>query len=169
MIRQVYWRLGNGWFLRLRRTGPVASCDDEVTIKGPREGWRRPEFEFRLKDARQPRSTHPDATGSAFNNDEIIKAVTEIYKAGLSHLVVKTRHSYLSQDKEPWDIDEFHRENEGLFIAEIEMGSLAALDNVLTPTWSLREVTGDRRFNNEELAFNPWNRWKEKYTLESGN
>lgn len=56
-----------------------------------------------------------------------------------------------------WEIDEFHGENEGLILAEIELG--APDEHFERPAWLGREVTADRRFYNAALAFTPWPRF----------
>lgn len=55
------------------------------------------------------------------------------------------------------EVDEFHGENEGLVVAEVE---LAAEDEAFDrPAWLGREVTGDPRYYNAMLMKHPFTRW----------
>ena len=57
-----------------------------------------------------------------------------------------------------WEVDEFYGENEGLTVAEIELGSEdEAFDK---PDWLGNEVTGDPRYFNSALRNNPYKYWK---------
>lgn len=58
-----------------------------------------------------------------------------------------------------WEVDVFAGENRGLVVAEVE---LASEDQpVELPDWVGREVTGDPRYLNVNLAKNPYSRWRE--------
>lgn len=55
------------------------------------------------------------------------------------------------------EVDEFHGENEGLVVAEVELGSE---DEVFgKPSWLGAEVTGDARYYNAMLMQRPYSRW----------
>ncbi len=70
--------------------------------------------------------------------------------------VSKTRHEVTVAGK-LWEIDEFHGENEGLIVAEIE---LSGIDEVFEqPDWLAQEVTDDRRYTNAALYYKPWKSW----------
>ena len=56
-----------------------------------------------------------------------------------------------------FEIDEFHGENEGLVLAEIELGSED--EPFERPSWLGMEVTGDKRYYNSYLARNPFKYW----------
>ena len=56
-----------------------------------------------------------------------------------------------------FEVDEFHGENEGLVLAEIELGSEDEAFG--KPSWLGEEVTGDRRYYNGYLARNPFKTW----------
>lgn len=56
-----------------------------------------------------------------------------------------------------FEIDEFHGENEGLFIAEIELQS--ENESFELPTWLGKEVTKDKRYYNAYLSQNPYKSW----------
>lgn len=62
--------------------------------------------------------------------------------------------------KHTFEVDEFHGENEGLLVAEIELNSE---DEVFEkPTWLGDEVTNDKRYYNSHLVKNPYKMWKTK-------
>jgi len=58
-----------------------------------------------------------------------------------------------------FEVDEFHGENEGLIVAEIELASAA--EDFPRPEWLGREVTGDPRYYNAMLMKNPYRMWSE--------
>lgn len=149
-IRQVYWSLGNDWYLRLRRQGTGFAHDDVITLKGPRFGSERPEFEWNLD------STDKSESG----RDAALDAALNLYRAGSANQVVKRRIGY-DIDGLLWDVDVFQHANEGLIIAEIEMKSQNAVLAVSKPYWALIEVTTDRRYNNENLAFRSFSTWRD--------
>ncbi|WP_035669254.1 CYTH domain-containing protein [Flavobacterium sp. 83] len=56
-----------------------------------------------------------------------------------------------------YEIDEFHGQNEGLIIAEIELGS--ENETFEKPSWLSDEVTYDKRYYNSYLSNNPYKNW----------
>ncbi len=74
-------------------------------------------------------------------------------------IVEKTRH-LVPTGSHVWEIDEFHGDNAGLIVAEVE---LAALDEVFErPAWLGIEVTDDARYYNVALATKPYVSWSHK-------
>lgn len=59
--------------------------------------------------------------------------------------------------KRAFEVDEFHGENAGLVMAEIELESQE--EAFERPSWLGEEVTGDPRFYNGYLARNPFKNW----------
>ena len=55
-------------------------------------------------------------------------------------------------------MDEFHGDNEGLVVAEIELE--AEDEPFARPAWLGAEVTGDRRYYNSSLTHCPYKDWK---------
>ena len=53
----------------------------------------------------------------------------------------------------------FHGKNEGLVVAEVELGSEDEMFE--RPSWLGEEVTGDKRYYNSCLAQNPYTEWKQ--------
>ncbi len=56
-----------------------------------------------------------------------------------------------------FEVDEFHDENEGLVVAEIELKSES--DEFTRPEWLGKEVTGDLKYYNSMLIKNPFTKW----------
>ena len=56
-----------------------------------------------------------------------------------------------------FEVDEFHGENGGLVMAEIELGSPDELFE--RPSWLGKEVTDDKRYYNGYLAEHPFKTW----------
>lgn len=73
-------------------------------------------------------------------------------------VVRKTRYLIRNTDGvHTWEVDEFHADNEGLVLAEIELQSED--DTFDRPDWLGEEVTGDRRYYNSALKSNPYKNW----------
>ncbi len=56
-----------------------------------------------------------------------------------------------------WEVDEFHGDNDGLIVAEIELDS--ENDIFKRPPWIGEEITADYRYLNSSLAVNPFGKW----------
>ena len=73
-------------------------------------------------------------------------------------VIDKTRHLIKNTDgKHLWEVDEFHGDNEGLTMAEIELESESDLFD--KPSWLGKEVTGDKRYYNAFLSEKPYKTW----------
>jgi len=71
-------------------------------------------------------------------------------------LIEKTRYIYINNN-EKWEIDDFHGENEGLLLAEIELNR--ENQKVDTPDFILSEVTGIKKYYNSMLQKSPYKNW----------
>lgn len=71
-------------------------------------------------------------------------------------IIEKTRYLVKGGDF-VFEIDEFHAENEGLTVAEIELNS--ETDTFKKPNWLGEEVTGDIKYYNSQLSKNPYKNW----------
>lgn len=131
-IRQGYICSERGRTVRIR----IKEERAYITIKGPSadNGLTRYEFEqeIPLSDARQ---------------------LMELCEPGI---VDKTRWLVRS-GSHVVEVDEFHGDNDGLVMAEIELRS--ADDVVELPHFIGREVTGDRRYYNSQLRQHPYKEW----------
>ena len=71
----------------------------------------------------------------------------------------KTRYLVKNTDgKHTWEVDEFHGDNEGLVMAEIELAD--ENESFDKPVWLGEEVTGDPRYYNSMLKEHPFRTWK---------
>ena len=120
------------------RTVRVRIRDDQgfITIKGPSVdgGLSRSEFEYAipLADAEQ---------------------LMQLCEPGI---IDKTRWLVRSGDF-TFEVDEFHGDNDGLVVAEVELQS--ETDQPVLPPFIGKEVTGDRRYYNSQLRSNPYSCW----------
>lgn len=70
------------------------------------------------------------------------------------------KHRYLLKSgKHVFEIDEFHGDNEGLVMAEVELRSED--EAYEKPDFIGPEVTGDARFYNKYMLTNPFSAWKD--------
>lgn len=128
---QGYLLRGERSAVRVRINGDIA----ELNIKHSLDGVNRLEYEYEipLNDAREM-----------------------LDQIALPPLIDKTRHHVL-RGGHLWEIDEFHGENAGLVIAEIE---LAAADEAFErPDWLGEEVSDDPRYYNSNLSRVPYRQW----------
>jgi len=131
-IKQGYIAHDGGNTVRVR----VRDNEGFLTIKGPSfGGMSRAEWEIGISLA--------DAD-----------ALLQLCHGGF---IDKTRHLVPCGDGLFWEVDEFHGENDGLVMAEIEVPSV---DTAFPrPSWLGDEVTGDRRFYNSYLTHCPFKTW----------
>ena len=133
LIRQGYLSSAKERVVRVR----IAAPDAFVTIKGaPDDKLTRLEFEYPipLEDA-------------AVLLDRLCERP----------LLEKTRHRE-KVGMHTWEIDVFHGENEGLVVAEIELGD--PHEEFARPAWIGAEVSDDPRYYNVNLAALPFSRWR---------
>jgi len=71
-------------------------------------------------------------------------------------MIDKTR-SLVPAGKHTFEIDEFHGDNEGLIIAEIELSD--EKESFVKPAWLGTEVTGNQNYYNSRLSKNPYKNW----------
>ena len=133
-IRQGYICSGHG------RTVRVRLRDDRgyLTIKGPSDaaGLSRYEFEKEIT---------PDEA-------EHLMALCEPGSIDKTRYLVKSgSHTF--------EVDEFYGDNEGLVMAEVELGSED--EPFEKPDFIGKEVTGDRRYYNAHLVKHPFCTWSE--------
>lgn len=70
------------------------------------------------------------------------------------------KHRYLvPSGAHTFEVDEFHGSNDGLVVAEVELGSED--ETFVKPSFVGTEVTGDRRFYNSCLLANPYSAWRD--------
>ena len=71
-------------------------------------------------------------------------------------IIEKTRHM-IEYEGKTWEVDEFHADNDGLTVAEIELDDEHEVFK--KPSWLGEEVTADYRYLNSNLAQNPFCSW----------
>ena len=71
-------------------------------------------------------------------------------------LIEKIRY-HVSHEKHLWEIDVFSGDNQGLVVAEVELGS--AEENFERPDWLGEEVSDDTRYYNVCLVRHPYKDW----------
>ena len=130
-MSQGYLARGANAAVRVRISGDRA----ELNIKSTRDGIHRLEFEYRIP---------------------LRDAAELIAEVALRHVIDKTRH-IVRQGAHTWEIDEFHGENAGLVVAEIELG--AAEEAFARPAWLGQEVSEDARYYNSSLSERPYGTW----------
>ena len=71
-------------------------------------------------------------------------------------VIDKTRH-LVKAGEFTIEVDEFHGDNEGLVVAEVELPDVGATFE--RPVWLGKEVTGDERYYNVMLMKHPFKDW----------
>jgi adenylate cyclase len=91
-----------------------------------------------------------------FEKEITVDEANELLKICETGVIDKVRH-LVKADPYTYEVDEFHGENEGLTVAEIELpDENAAFDK---PEWLGAEVTGDKRYYNSMLMKTPYTKW----------
>ena len=99
-----------------------------ITVKGPRDGLRRSEFEYEI-----PRD----------EAEEMLRTLCS------GPIITKTRY-YVADGTFVWMVDVHEGPLEGVVFAEIELEDEA--QPLALPAWIGREVTGDPRFRKRALV-----------------
>ena len=131
-IQQGYICSERGRTVRIR----IRDTRAYITIKGPslNGGLSRYEFEqeIPLDDAQQ---------------------LMQLCEPGI---IDKTRW-LVKSDRHTFEVDEFHGDNDGLVMAEVELEN--EQDTPKIPHFIGKEVTGDRRYYNSQLRQRPFKTW----------
>lgn len=132
-FRQGYLPTVNGITVRVRVT-PEGGF---LTVKGPRRGFSRDEYEYPVPAA---------------------EAEEMLSRLCVPFPVEKVRY-LVREGRDVWEVDVFTGRNAGLVTAELELASDdAAFER---PPWLGREITGDPRYGNGALSVDPYANWKE--------
>jgi adenylate cyclase len=131
-IKQGYICSGHGRTVRVRVRGHCAF----LTIKGPSAdgGLSRYEFEKEIT----------------------LEEAGHLFALCEPGVIDKTRY-LVKSGKHIFEVDEFHGENSGLIMAEVELHSPD--EPFEKPDFIGKEVTGDRRFYNSHLREDPFAHW----------
>lgn len=85
-----------------------------------------------------------------------ITEIEELLKICEPGVIDKTRY-LVKAGPHTFEVDEFHGDNRGLIVAEIELAN--ENEEFQKPPWLGDEVTGDTRYYNSMLMKNPFTRW----------
>jgi len=130
VYRQGYLSYDSERTVRVRAT----EVTGYLTIKGITEGLTRDEFEYEIPLA--------DAL-----------ALLQLCERP----AVEKKRYIVPNGAHVWEVDVFEGINEGLVVAEIELGSEdEAFDK---PNWLGNEVSGDRKYSNSALSLHPFKDW----------
>jgi adenylate cyclase len=88
-----------------------------------------------------------------------VKEARELMALRESGLVEKTRYIVPAGNGLKFEVDEFHGDNQGLLLAEIELPSVDTPFE--RPDWLGENATGMPSFYSSELSKNPYKNWKE--------
>lgn len=145
LVKGTAWRsLGKGTVTRQgylssmkERTVRVRIAGEKgfLTIKGVSKGITRAEFEYAI----------PVAEAAAMLDGLCERPVIE-----------KTRY-VVESGEYTWEIDEFHGDNAGLIVAEVELQSPD--EKPPLPDWVGEEVSSDPRYFNSNLVKKPFKTW----------
>lgn len=124
-IVQGYLAHGGANVVRVRKIGEASAV---VTVKGPRHGPARAEFEY------------PIPTADA---DAMLDALC------VGPLVEKDRYA-LTHAGRAWVVDVYRGDAEGVVIAEVDLASPE--QPVRLPRWIGRDVTGNPAYSNHAIA-----------------
>lgn len=133
-IKQGYICSGHGRTVRVRLRGDRGY----LTIKGPSHDDGLSHYEFEKEITR--------------------KEAEELFQLCEPGIIDKTRFLVKSPDGQHiFEVDEFYGDNEGLVVAEVELG--AADEPFEKPDFIGVEVTGDHRYYNSHLRKMPYKMW----------
>lgn len=72
--------------------------------------------------------------------------------------IIEKNRFFIKSGKHIYEVDEFLGDNEGLFLAEIELEYES--ESFFKPSWLGVEVTGDVKYYNAVLSKNPYKNWQ---------
>ena len=100
--------------------------------------------------------TTSGATRFEWEKEIPVEEAKELLAISEPGIIDKTRF-LIPSGRHTFEVDEFYGDNLGLTIAEIELSS--ENEPFEKPKWLGKEVTGDVRYYNSELAKNPFRLW----------
>ncbi len=133
-IAQGYISSARGRTVRVR----IRDSEGFLTIKGPSglSGLARYEWEKKIP----------------------LSEALELFKICEPGTIDKTRW-LVKSGSHTFEVDEFHGNNEGLVVAEVELSHEE--EEYIKPAFIGQEVTGDVRYYNSYLTRHPYSSWKE--------
>jgi adenylate cyclase len=131
LIRQGYLSSVKERTVRVRVAGGKAF----LTIKGVNRGVTRTEFEYPIP----------------------VDDAAAMLDALCEHPLIEKTRWVVPFKGLTWEVDEFHGENAGLVVAEVELPTEET--EPALPPWVREEVSSDPRYFNANLAKNPFANW----------
>lgn len=130
-FHQGYLNSNKDWTARVR------TIDNKgyLTIKGIAKGPVRVEYEYEIP---------------VYDAREMLDRLCE------KPLIEKSRYK-IEHHVLVWEVDEFHGENQGLIIAELELDFKD--QKFEKPEWIGAEVRGDSKYFNSNLIHHPYSQW----------
>lgn len=125
----------NGRSVRIR----ITNTESLITIKGPTDAKGMSRYEW--------------------NHTIDKRDAVELMELCQGSKIEKRRY-LIHSGPHVFEIDEFHGENEGLVIAEVELTSENEVFQ--KPDFIGDEVTGDKRYYNAHLTRDPYKNWKKE-------
>jgi adenylate cyclase len=131
LLRQGYLSTDPARTVRVR----IEGGQGVLTIKGKNEGATRGEWEYQIP----------------------LDEAAELLDTLCSQPLVEKYRTRVTVGNHVWEVDEFLGANQGLIVAEIELGAEDEL--FLLPEWIGAEVTGEKRYYNSQLGKVPFSAW----------
>ena len=131
-IRQGYLSSAPGRTVRIR----IRDDRAYLTIKGPSTDGGLTRYEF---------------------EQEVPMADAEQLLQLCEPLIIDKTRWLIRSGEHTFEVDEFHAENEGLVVAEVELKSADEVPKM--PDFIGKEVTGDRHYYNSQLRQHPYSVW----------
>jgi CYTH domain-containing protein len=130
-INQAYLLTNPEKTIRVRTKGSKGY----FTIKGKSFGASRAEYEYEIP----------------------VDEAKELISKFCDNSIQKIRHE-IKVGNHIWEVDEFLGNNDGLFVAEIELN--AENENFELPNWVTENVTLNQKYANSNLSLNPFCNWE---------
>lgn len=130
--------------VRIRIEGDMAN----INIKSATIGMSRAEYEYAI-----PLAEAKQLLDTLCEQPQISKTRHIV----AAHADTSAENSAENGAPLTWEIDEFHGDNAGLIVAEIELSD--ETQAFLKPAWLGQEVTDDIRYYNSCLAKHPYCEW----------
>lgn len=106
-----------------------------ITIKGKTDGITRVEFEYEVP----------------------LNEAEEMLEMFCTKLFIEKTRYLIQHEGFTWEVDQFHGDNEGLVVAEVELESEDIIPPL--PDWVGEEVSTDSKYYNYNLIKQPYNTW----------
>lgn len=148
---------GDGW----RGVTPGEPCRQGYVVFGPPVSVRvraigdRGYLTLKRASAEEPDEGAP-VDRIEFEYEVPVEEALGMLDLVCSATIEKTRYKIM-YERHLWEVDEFHGENAGLVVAEIELETIDSFFD--KPEWVGEEVSNDPRYLNVNLSRNPYRQW----------